>query len=268
MFEKIPLLINTIVLDIDGTILNSNNDIQDRLPDIIKKLCKSSINIMLASARPILSVAMIGAKLSIDCPFVGLNGGIVANSDRIYWTKELIVTPEIYQVLMSFKEQVSINYYYDFKWMVNNINDSVLEEVRLSGVNPTIDENYIPKSIQKILLIGDPNSLNIISDKLKQLNLNCTLSKSNYLEVTPLGVDKVIGIKKALDLIGSDKTKLVMAIGDGENDIPMFEAFDYSVAMGNASNIVKQKADLVIEHCNNNGLTKFLEQFYAKRVLL
>ncbi len=108
--EKIPSQINTIVLDIDGTILNSNNNIQDGLPDIIQKLCKSSMNIILASARPILSIAMIGAKLGIKCPFVGLNGGIVASSDLIYWTTELIITPEIHQVLMNFKDEVSMNW--------------------------------------------------------------------------------------------------------------------------------------------------------------
>jgi Cof subfamily protein (haloacid dehalogenase superfamily) len=262
--EKIYSEINTIVLDIDGTILNSNNIVQDGLPEVIKKLDESECNIILASARPISSMVHLGDKLGITCPLVGLNGGIVAHKDTIYWGSEFIVNPAILGVLSHHKQQISINYYYNFEWVVYRMDDDIRKEGSLSWVQPTIDENYIPTYLHKILLIGEPGILSQISKELEKLNLNCAFSKHNYLEVTPLGVNKVAGIIKALEFIGnSHEIGKVMAIGDGENDIPMLVGFDYGVAMGNAPSLVQQKAAKVIDSCDDNGLAKFLESFHT-----
>ncbi len=84
----------------------------------------------------------------------------------------------------------------------------------------------------------------------------------------PLGVNKVTGIRKALEFIGnSHEIGKVMAIGDGENDIPMLVDFDYGVAMGNAPILVQQKAAKVIEGCDDNGLAKFLEYFHTLKLV-
>jgi Cof subfamily protein (haloacid dehalogenase superfamily) len=52
----------------------------------------------------------------------------------------------------------------------------------------------------------------------------------------------------------------VAAIGDGENDIPMFEQAGFSIAMGNAGPDVQARADRVTASCNDDGFAKAMER--------
>jgi hydroxymethylpyrimidine pyrophosphatase-like HAD family hydrolase len=52
----------------------------------------------------------------------------------------------------------------------------------------------------------------------------------------------------------------VATIGDGENDIAMFEQAGLSIAMGNAGPNVRAKADLVTASCNDDGFAKAMER--------
>ena len=47
-----------------------------------------------------------------------------------------------------------------------------------------------------------------------------------------------------------------VAMGDSENDLPMLEYADISVAMGNGVKEVKEKADYVTDKIDNDGLYK------------
>lgn len=47
-------------------------------------------------------------------------------------------------------------------------------------------------------------------------------------------------------------------IGDGENDLSMFEAVDVSVAVGNAPLAIQKKSDLVIRECGDGGVGHFI----------
>jgi len=47
-----------------------------------------------------------------------------------------------------------------------------------------------------------------------------------------------------------------MAIGDSENDLTMIEYSGLGVAMGNAAEIVKEKADYITDTNGNDGVAK------------
>jgi hydroxymethylpyrimidine pyrophosphatase-like HAD family hydrolase len=54
----------------------------------------------------------------------------------------------------------------------------------------------------------------------------------------------------------------VMALGDEENDLPMFEAAGFSAAPANARETVRQAAGLVIGSNADDGAAVFLEEFF------
>ena len=56
-----------------------------------------------------------------------------------------------------------------------------------------------------------------------------------------------------------------MAFGDGENDITMLKHVKTGVAMGNASDFVKEAADYVTSHIDDNGLVKALEKAEGRK---
>ena len=52
-----------------------------------------------------------------------------------------------------------------------------------------------------------------------------------------------------------------MAIGDSINDVPMFEEADYSAAMGDAEDAVKEMADYVSCNAQDGGVGDAIEYF-------
>ena len=52
----------------------------------------------------------------------------------------------------------------------------------------------------------------------------------------------------------------VVAIGDNFNDLDMFEEADFSVAMGNSPDPVKDCADLVVDSVDEGGAAEIMEQ--------
>ena len=69
------------------------------------------------------------------------------------------------------------------------------------------------------------------------------------LEIVPVGINKGTGIKAVAEAVGLDVSRC-MAIGDGENDLPLFQACGMSVAMGNAVDAVKAAA--TVETASND----------------
>lgn len=57
------------------------------------------------------------------------------------------------------------------------------------------------------------------------------------------------------------KPAQVMAVGDSGNDLPLFENAGFKVAMGNASPLLKQAADVVVASVKDNGLAEAIQKY-------
>lgn len=79
-------------------------------------------------------------------------------------------------------------------------------------------------------------------------------------ELTMRGVDKGSAVKRVLELTGHSPRN-TYAFGDSENDLPLFDAVETKVAMGNAMACVKERADYVTGHANTDGIPQALEHF-------
>ena len=72
-----------------------------------------------------------------------------------------------------------------------------------------------------------------------------------YLFIEPM--DKAVGIRAMLDHFGADYADAVV-FGDGENDLSMFTDVWTKVAMGNAHEALKAKADLITADVDKDGI--------------
>ena len=85
--------------------------------------------------------------------------------------------------------------------------------------------------------------------------LSFAISCQYGIDVNTKGGLKEIGIAAFMERYDIDM-KDVIAIGDGYNDISMFDFVETSVAMGNSHEIVKQHASMVTDDVSNDGLYK------------
>lgn len=78
-------------------------------------------------------------------------------------------------------------------------------------------------------------------------------------EVMLKGINKAYGMKILEEYLGVGREETI-AFGDGPNDLEMMEYAGYSVAMGNALEEVKARADLVTKHVDQDGIYDAMER--------
>lgn len=262
MEDKILL----ILLDIDGTLLNSNNEIsKDTFNDI--KFFSNMNRIVLTSARKPSSVHSIYEQLRLNEKIIiCYNGALILNNNEIISEHPLSTNQvsSIYKIAK--KLDISINIYSYDSWYVENIDTFIEYEAEIISEQP-IFLSVTPEDllIHKILLIAPEKKLTYVQKYLYNMKDILTVhSKKNYLEIT-----NSKGTKKcALDfLIGylSIDAKDTLAIGDGLNDIDLLKAAGIGVAMGNAPEKVKKAADFITCSNNKNGVGYALRNYVKKQ---
>lgn len=74
-------------------------------------------------------------------------------------------------------------------------------------------------------------------------------------EIGIAGINKATGMERYLREVGIDRSESI-AVGDGPNDLQMMEYAGIGVAMGNALLSVKERADMVTDAIDCDGLYK------------
>jgi len=85
-------------------------------------------------------------------------------------------------------------------------------------------------------------------------------SRDNLLEVLPKTVDKGKGLILLSELLDISLDEM-MAIGDQENDLAMVQTAGTGVAMANATDIVKDAAQIVTKSNDEHGVAYAIEEY-------
>ena len=84
--------------------------------------------------------------------------------------------------------------------------------------------------------------------------------ESKYIDMIKKGCSKKNAIQILADKLGI-KQEEIMVMGDGGNDISMFECAGLKIAMANAEPYLKEKADFVTTSNNDSGFAKAIQKF-------
>ena len=96
----------------------------------------------------------------------------------------------------------------------------------------------------------------LIRTKVLRANLVTNLED---LMILPPDVDKLRGLKRALTALKIDKLH-ILAFGDAENDLALFEAASIRVAVANAVEVLKKKSTHVTKRYGGWGIAEFLSK--------
>jgi len=88
-----------------------------------------------------------------------------------------------------------------------------------------------------------------------------TSSEPGLLDISAAGVNKGRGVEILAKIMGYAKDEICV-FGDYYNDIPMFEAAGFSVAMGNADDEVKSKATVITGTNDEDGVAMAIEKYF------
>lgn len=80
-------------------------------------------------------------------------------------------------------------------------------------------------------------------------------------ELSPKGIDKGVGVARALEYLGRAGNVCTFGFGDSGNDLGMLAAVETAVAMGNAMPEVKAVADYVTDDVAHDGTVAAMRHF-------
>ena len=83
--------------------------------------------------------------------------------------------------------------------------------------------------------------------------------KTIFCDIVNIDSNKGNAVKKLLEILNIKKEETI-AIGDDINDLSMFEQVGYKVAVSNAIDIVKEKADEITLSNDEDGVAVFLNK--------
>lgn len=242
-----------VFIDLDGTLLNSKNQISSYNCNIIKKIQTQNVKVILSSARGIYRIKKYYEQLELsnsDTYIISYNGSIVIDNNENKIIDEKIANEDIFRLIeiINTHEPTKWNLYsYDSKTNFKDIQD--------------IDKFILNNDIYKINCVSSAENIetlkNNISESIKS-TFQIASSLPTHISFVKKGSTKLMAIKKIMQLL-SVKQEEIITIGDGENDLEMLEYAGCGIAMKNANEKVKQKVKLITDSNDNDGVGKALE---------
>lgn len=261
-----------VALDVDGTLLNPAHLITDEVRLAVRRAKKRGLTLVLASSRGPKGLWPIQEQLGLlDAPFVCYQGALAA---RWGLSQSLDVLDETridqgaarrIETLAS-RRGISIGRYTGTRWRVLARDAAILAEAALTGEMPMLttsdfmDAEPPPHKLLAIALHRGPSpELVDLATDISSEPVDTVFSHENYLEITAPGVDKATGLLAVSADLGIPLDQFA-SVGDGLNDLAMFHATGYSVAMGQAPDEVKRAAGWVTGSNEQNGLAAALDR--------
>lgn len=238
--------IKLIALDMDGTLLTSEEKVTERTRKAIKQAMEKGVYVVISTGRWLTSCYPYAESLELDSYLVTSNGGEI-------WTmeKKLIerhtIEPEMMEKMWALGNQYEMGC-----WMVAT--DSVWRGERPNDFNSHkwlkigFDSHY-PANLEKL-----------IQDLSYYDELELTNSQPQNLEVNPKGVHKGSALSKVCEKLGITMDE-VMSAGDSLNDMKMIQQTGLGIAMGNAQEAIKKAADFETDTNDQDGVAKAIERF-------
>lgn len=266
-----------IAIDMDGTLLNSQQEISERNREVLHKAIKEGIYVVLSTGRILNSALYYSKSIELTNPIVACNGAIVScgyGKDIIYEkfiknssSKRIIELAEEHSLYYHFygkdtfyskktDEKLMRNYeFYRENLIKQQISLEILEEPGEVLNNEEID-------IYKFIFVEeDREKLLNFREKLEEIeDINVSSSWHNNIEVMSKEVSKGNSLKHLCEVLNIDKSEVV-AIGDNENDISMFEMAGLAIAMENGDRIIREHSHVITDTNDENGVANAIEKY-------
>ena len=263
--------IKLVVFDLDGTLLNSSNEIGKESIELVKRLKKLNISFSIATGRLYSAMTQHAETLEIKAPLITLDGCMIKtlNNDIIF---ESYIKQKHIKKAIELAEENLMNialchadaiYYTEINSAIPDITDkfgAAFKEVQSY-------DNYIDNTLE-ILITGEfKETIKAVKEKLSypySWGLNSVYYKSHShdvynLEIRKQGSSKGKGLKRLTKHLRI-KERETAVMGDWYNDRTLFETDALKIAVKNAVPEIKRMSDYVTERTNNeDGTAEFLE---------
>ena len=263
-----PFKCSAVISDVDGTLVTDDKVLTVRARAAVAQLRADGIIFSIISSRPPRGLCMLLKPLGITTPVGGFNGGVLATPDLAVIAEHLLL-PEIARraVDMLNARGAEVWIFSGQDWLVRRSDGPyVAWEERTVAFPPTIVEDFGPALDTAAKIVGVSKDFELLAQCERDLSAalvdRATVARSQpyYLDITHPLANKGVALSEIAKLLGIPLAE-VAVIGDGANDVAMFEQSGLSIAMGNASQQVQRAADFVTDSNKEDGFANAIERF-------
>ncbi|MEI0703020.1 Cof-type HAD-IIB family hydrolase [Brachyspira intermedia] len=258
--------IKLIATDLDGTLLNDKKEIGSYTVEILNKLMNDyKIELILSSGRPYEGVKNYNKLLKNNNYSIIFNGACIADKEgKVVYRKTIEENISESIIKLSEKYDVCIHIYDNGKYIVSKEDFPIKSYVQKEQSLPAVYglNNIRTYIIDKMLILGQRDILNKLQEEIdSQFNVHSCFSGPLSLEITANGANKGNALKWICDNKGISPDNII-AFGDNFNDIEMIEYAGIGVAMSNAEEELKQKANYTTLSNEEDGVGNFLKNIF------
>ena len=256
----------------DGTLLNSDKQISVQNKAAIAAARAKGIVVVLASGRPLNGMKSQLQELSMttdDDYVLSYNASLVQKIKSGEMIRSQIITGRNAKAIAKLAKElgVHVNAYSQKKGLITpQLNRYTDYESSLTGMPITVidfEELTDDEQIFKAMMIDEPELLSAAIKQLPEVlytQFTVVQSAPYFLEFLNPNSNKGTGVKALANYLGITADK-VICIGDAGNDSHMIKYAGLGVAMGNATDDVKEIADHITVSNDEHGVAKVIEEF-------
>ncbi|MDE8674432.1 Cof-type HAD-IIB family hydrolase [Priestia aryabhattai] len=238
-----------IALDMDGTLLNNQQEVSEENRAAIAKAQEKGVHVVLSTGRSLLTCREYAQSLQLSSYLITVNGSEIWDESGQLVERKLIDASHI-EKMWNLTQEHKLNFWAvttDKVWRDEFPEDIASQEWLKFGYDIP-DDALREEVLKQIAGISDFEISN---------------SSLTNLEINALGINKAKGIMTVCERLGISMDE-VIAMGDSLNDMAMIEAAGCGIAMGNAQEAVKEAADWVTDTNVNNGVAKAISHWVLK----
>jgi Cof subfamily protein (haloacid dehalogenase superfamily) len=261
-------MIRLVASDMDGTLLNRYGKISPLTIAAIEALNRKNIGFLVCTGRNFPDAIKPLREAGISCDIICMNGAAVFDSRGERIRKQPLLNSQVNQILNTCRP---FSVLYDFMTEEGSCTTANKEEFRKSFEDkillPMVSDEHTYETIaerfqftteEQLLYSGtDIYKMSVVHENpetLKQIRF--CLEK---VELTHRRAKKGTALLEYA-VNAKIRPREILAIGDSENDLSMLDLpLGYTIAMGNASDVIKRSARLITRTNDEDGVAVALK---------
>ncbi len=250
--------IKLVLTDFDGTVVQLHeHEVSERVREAVIACENKGVKVVSVTGRFFAHAQPVLELLGFDGPCIFDNGATImhARTGEILWSKWL--DAETVRQVASIVAPISLLTDYMPDHDVHEPADNELERVQQA--------DQAASHVYARIMTKDVESVDQQLKQIKDVTYYFAPSSDgdpNHtgLQVNHVKADKFHGVAALCEMLGID-SRHTLAIGDGVNDLPLFQSASVKVAMGNAVGELKAAADYTVATVDDDGFAEAMDRF-------
>lgn len=255
-----------IGLDIDGTIVHEDDSMSPRVADAVRAVVDAGHVVVLATGRSQPTTVSTAERLGIEpSHLVSANGALVLERRGERYATIHVETFDPGPALRTIAQGLPTG-----SFMVEDASGerrytNGMIDWNLDDAQQVEFEDLLGIPAMRVVVMSPDHEVDEFLEIVEGMGLHkvsYAIGYSSWLDIAPDGVTKATGLDRVASLLEIPRER-ILAVGDGRNDIEMFEwvaaGGGRAVAMGQAPDEVKAAANESTSGVHDDGLAEVLE---------